>query len=201
MAKNIRKRKVNNKDISFLNRDFESFRNELIRYARVHYGDQILDFSESSLTGMFVDMAAYVGDVFSFYQDHQMSELSLETAVENKNIERLIRQSGVKIKGASPSIVEIDITVKIDAAPADANGSVLPDKSLLPIIIAGSVFSSKSGVDFELLENVDFSSADDEGTLLAALQIASTNAANTPTSFFMTLKGICTSAKSNICDF
>ena len=57
MAKNIRKRKINDKDISFLNRDFESFRNELIRYSRVHYGTEILDFSESSLAGMFVDIS------------------------------------------------------------------------------------------------------------------------------------------------
>ena len=152
MPKNIKKRKLNEKDVSYLNRDFESFRNELIRYSRVHYGDTILDFSEASLAGMFVDMAAYVGDVLSFYQDHQFNELSLETASETKNVERLIRDSGVKFHGASPAFVEIDLTFKVPAITNRTTGETIPDSTLMPIVRSGTIVSSTTSVQFELLE-------------------------------------------------
>ena len=74
---------------SYLNKDFDSFRNDLTNYARTYYPDKIQDFSETSLGGALVDLAAYVGDVMSFYLDHQFNELSLDTAVEFDNIQNL----------------------------------------------------------------------------------------------------------------
>ena len=195
MARNIRKKKINNKDISYLNRDFESFRNELIRYSRVHYGDTVVDFSESSLAGLFVDMAAYVGDVLSFYQDHQFNELSLETAVEDSNIEKLIRNSGVEIVGSSPAFVELDVRIKVDAIINNI-GSIVPDSTLLPKVRVGTIFSSLSGVDFELLEDLDFGDLDPNGELIATVEIASTNSANQPVNYFLSRKAKCSSAKT-----
>lgn len=195
MPKNIRKRKINNKDISYLNRDFESFRNELVRYARVHYSDSVQDFSESSLAGLLVDMASYVGDVLSFYQDHQFNELSLETAVEDDNIERLIRNSGIDIVGASPAYVELDLTIKVDAI-IDSTGGYIPDKRYMPRVQVGSIFSSLGGINFELLEAVDFSEVDDNGQLFANVTIAETDSDGKPINFFLTRVAICTSAKT-----
>ena len=40
------------------------------------------DFSETSLGGLFLDMAAFVGDTMSFYLDHQFNELNPTTATE-----------------------------------------------------------------------------------------------------------------------
>ena len=194
MARNIRKNKINNKDISYLNRDFESFRNELIRYARVHYANSIIDYTESSLAGMFVDMASYVGDVLSYYQDHQFNELSLETATEDANIERLIRNSGIEITGASPSFVEVDLTIKVDSILK--NDFLVPNSNHMPKIQVGSIFSSLDGVEFELMEEVDFSETDINGVLLADVVAASTNSTGQPIDYFLTRKAICTSAKT-----
>ena len=200
MPKNIRKRKINFKDTTYLNRDFESFRNELIRYARVHYGDTILDFSEASLAGMFVDMAAYVGDIMSFYQDHQFNELSLETAVEERNIERLIRSAGVEISGASPSYVEVSLKLKVDA-DTQTDGSTTPTVAALPVIRSGTSIASTSGVEFELLENIDFAEKDDDGELIATVEVASTNSDSVPTEYFLSRIGKFTSAKTVIESF
>lgn len=197
MARNIRKRKVNNKDISYLNRDFESFRNELVRYAKTHYSDTIQDYTESSLAGMFVDIAAYVGDTLSFYQDHQFNELSLETAVEEANIERLVRNSGIEITGASPAIVEIVLKIKVDAK-VNSIGSYAPDASLLPIINNNSIFSSKKGINFELLENVDFSEVDENGELLATIDIAESNSNGFPLTYYVSKTGYATSGKTEV---
>ena len=88
MPRNIKKEKKKEFDLNYLNKDFNSFQDDLRRFAKAHYSDKIQDFSESGLGGLFVDMAAYVGDVLSFYLDHQFSELDINTAVEPENIER-----------------------------------------------------------------------------------------------------------------
>ena len=80
---------------SFLNKDFVDFRSQLLDYARTYFPDRIQDFSEASLGGLFLDLAAYVGDVSSFYLDHQFRELDPATAVERDNIERMARNAGI----------------------------------------------------------------------------------------------------------
>ena len=70
MARNIKKELVSRRDIRYLNKDFQSFRDDLVNYARTHFSDKIQDFSENGLGGMFVDMSAYVGDflrIFVFF--------------------------------------------------------------------------------------------------------------------------------------
>ena len=67
----------------FLSKDFDGLRALLIEYARLYYPTKIRDFSESSVGGLFLDFAAYTGDVLSFYLDHQFGELNHDTAVEN----------------------------------------------------------------------------------------------------------------------
>ena len=75
---------------SYLAKDFDALRANLIQYARLYYPDRMQDFSETSLGGLLLDMAAYTGDVMSFYMDHQYNELDPDTAIETSNIERLI---------------------------------------------------------------------------------------------------------------
>ena len=48
MAKNIKKEIKKNKNFSYLQRDFESFRKEIVSYAREHYSEKSTDFSESN---------------------------------------------------------------------------------------------------------------------------------------------------------
>jgi hypothetical protein len=69
---------------SYVARDFDGFRGQLLEYARRFYPDKIQDFSEASLGGLLLDMASHVGDSMSFYLDHQFSELDPDTAVETR---------------------------------------------------------------------------------------------------------------------
>ena len=59
------------KQRKYLNKDFDALRATLLEYARTNFPDQIRDFSEASLGGLLLDLASYVGDVTSFYLDHQ----------------------------------------------------------------------------------------------------------------------------------
>jgi len=164
MAKNLKKQIKKNKEISYLAKDFDSFRAELINYARNHYGSKIVDFSESSVAGMFIDVASYVGDSLSYYLDHQFNELNLETAIEPKNIEALARQAGVETRGATPSTALAKIRMVIPAVTE--NGLRVINENYLPKILENSVFTSESGINFYTIETVDLSKKDSQGNIL-----------------------------------
>ena len=59
---------------------------DLQKFAKTYYPNNMQDFSESSLGGLLVDLAAYVGDTMSFYTDHQFRELDPLSAVEATNL-------------------------------------------------------------------------------------------------------------------
>lgn len=163
MPKNIKKDIKKHKDVAYTSKDFNSLRSDLLVYARQHYGNKIVDLSESSVGGLFLDMAAYVGDTLSFYLDHQFNELSLETAIETKNIETLIRNSGVQIRSASPAFVFAKLSFVIPATTF--RGNKIVDDTLLPKILAESKFTSQGGINFFSLEDIDFAEKDIDGVL------------------------------------
>ena len=196
MARNVRKKVINDRNVSYLHRDFESFRAELIRYSKTHYADQIQDFSESSLAGMFVDMAAYVGDVMSYYLDHQFNELSLETATEDQNVERLIRASGVEISGASPSIVEIEMSIIIDAITDTSTFNKVPDPEMLCKVQIGTIIESTAGIEFELLDEIDFAKKDENGNYEANKTILTTDSSGNTLKYLFSKRVLCTSSKT-----
>ena len=85
----------NARERNYLARDFNGFRTVLLEYAKQYYPDRIQDFSESSLGGLFLDMAAYVGDNMSFYLDHLYGELDAQTVTETKNAENILNNAEI----------------------------------------------------------------------------------------------------------
>lgn len=144
----------------FLNKTFNEFRGDMLNYVKTYYPDKLQDFSENSILGSLVDISAFVGDNLSFYLDHQFSELDPETAIEDVNLQSHIRNSGVKISGASPSIATLTFEIEI---PADQANNNIPLYDALPVIKNTSVFSSTEGINFRLLENLDFSAKKQNG--------------------------------------
>ena len=175
----------------YLAKDFDALRGQILEYARLYYPDRLRDFSESSLGGLFLDMAAYVGDNMSFYLDHQFSETNAETAVETVNIQRHLRQAGVPIVGASPALVTVNIYAELPAAKVD--NVFVPNPDAFPIVEAGSIFESDSGVSFNLLEDVDFSKKRSDGSLYATIKVGNRYSDGTPRSFVLIAAGLCIS--------
>ncbi len=171
---------------SYLNKDFDAMRSELLQFARTFYSDKIQDFSEASVGGMMLDFAAFVGDTNSFYLDHQFKELDPSLAVESSNIKRHLKNAGVKITGASPAVVAVSWAIEVPVK----KGTSEPKESLLPIILEGSVVESNSGVVFELTEDLDFSSRDKAGKLKAKKQVGSTDSIGNPLTVFLTMGGV-----------
>jgi len=191
VAKNTKKDLLSVKNRSFLNKDFDSFRSELLDYARTYFPDKIQDFSEASLGGLFLDLASYVGDVSSFYLDHQFRELDPETAVERENIERMARTAGVKITGASPAVASIFFTIEV---PSEQVGSKYqPQESLLPILLKDSTLISDNSIVFSTTQDLDFSEKDETGALVATIELKSTDASGNPATYLITRETTCVS--------
>lgn len=172
----------------YLAKDFDGFRAQLLEYARTYHSDKIKDFSDGGLGGVFLDFAAYVGDSMSFYLDHQYTELDPSDAVESKNIERHLRNSNVPITGNSPAVVELTFYIEV---PAETTNNVtMPQVTSLPIIMQGTIVSDTSGIEFTLLEDLDFSEKnEDDDTYIAEYKVGVVDQVGKPTSFVMALSG------------
>ena len=75
-----------NRDIRYIDRDFSSFRNELINYSKVYFPNTYNDFTDTSTGMLFMEMASYVGDVLSFYLDNQIQETFIQYARQTENL-------------------------------------------------------------------------------------------------------------------
>jgi hypothetical protein len=152
---------------SYLSKDYSSLRSDLLQHARIFYSDRIQDFSESSVGGLFLDMAASVGDTLTYYLDHQFKELSWSDAIETSNIERHIRNAGVKIGVASPANVVLTFLVEVPAKLD--NGAYVPNLDFAPKILATTEVKSSSDIIFSTVEDLDMGEKDSGGNVLAEI--------------------------------
>lgn len=152
---------------SYLNRDFNDFRLDLLKYSNTYFKDKIQDFSEASMGGLFLDMAAYVGDNMAFYLDHQFRELNPVTAVESKNIESMVRNAGIKITGNSPASVMVDFYIEVPAILDPTLGVKVPDTKYLPVIKSNAKLKSNTGLIFNLTHDIDYADRYENGSLVA----------------------------------
>lgn len=188
---NVKKNLVQKRQRSYLAKDFDSFKSELIQYAKTYFPDKIQDFSDASVGGMLIDFISYVGDSTSFYLDHQFNELGLDTAVERRNVERLIRLAGVKIRGASPAYCDVKFTITVDSLLG--SDGYAPNPAQLPIIRNGTRVTSNTNVVFTLRNDLDFSKKDSFGKYLYTSEISSTDSSGNPLTYKVTRTGTCES--------
>lgn len=148
--------KTTSKDIKYLGRDFDSLKKGLIEFTKVYYPNTYNDFNEASPGMMFVEMAAYVGDVLNYYVDSQFKESMLLYATERQNILSIASTMGYKPKLSVPSMVDIDIYQLLPATGTGEN--VAPDTYYTLKIESGmQARSSVGAIDFLVPNKVDFS--------------------------------------------
>jgi hypothetical protein len=190
MAIDIQKKLKKERKRSYLAKDTNSFRADLLRYAQAYFPDKIKDFSEASLGGLFIDMAAVVGDTMAFYLDHQFNEVNHDTAIEVSNIRRHIENAGVKITGAAPSSLDVRFYIEVDAELSGEQYT--PKASSLPVILAGTTLSSQEGIQFSLTQDLNFSEKDIDDNLIAEVEVSET-VSSRPSKYIMYLDGLCVS--------
>jgi hypothetical protein len=150
-----------NKNITYLNKDFTSFREALIEYAKTYYPTSYNDFSTSSPGTMFIEMASYVGDVLSFYLDNQVQENFLEYAKQTNNLYALAYMLGYRPKVTSAAVVTLDVYQQIPAS----GSNYAPDFNYAMTIEEGmqirsninnsNFFYTPNKVNFNLSSSID----------------------------------------------
>ncbi len=144
------------KDISYLGKDFNQFRKNLINFTKQYFPTQYTDFNESSPGMLFLEMASYVGDVLSYYSDNNLKESLLEQASERKNIYDLTKALGYNAKNTIPGHVNLDV---FQLVPATGTGSaVRPNWDYALTVKSGMRVKQKTGdIEFRTTDLVDFS--------------------------------------------
>jgi hypothetical protein len=147
---------ANTKDVNYLNRDFTSLRQQLIDFTKQYYPQSYKDFSESSPGQIFIEQAAYVGDVLSYYTDQQFFESYIQFAQDRRNIINGAKYLGYKPKVSSASSADVDVFQLLPSIRTIDN-EYLPDERYCLILQPFSQLSSTPGVNFVIEESIDFS--------------------------------------------
>lgn len=151
----------NVKDVNYLNKSFPEFRQNLIDFIKSYYPDSYQDFNESSPGMIFIELAAYVGDVLGFYIDNQYKENLLLYADEQKNVINIAQSLGYKPKLSAAASVEAYIYQIVPAM--SVSEEYQPNPAYLLKIGPNSAFRSDTNpsVVFRSTEEVDFADPTD----------------------------------------
>jgi hypothetical protein len=164
------------RNIQYINKDFTELRASLINYARTYFPTTYNDFSPSSPGMMFMEMAAYVGDIMSFYLDNQIQETYLQYARQTNNLYELAYMFGYKPNVTQVATVDIDFYQQVPALGAP--GSQSPDFSYALFIPANTTVTAGSpyNTTFLVEDPVDFSvSSSGDPTEVTVYQVTGGN--------------------------
>ena len=144
------------RDIKYINKDFSELRASLVDYAKTYFPTTYNDFSPTSPGMMFMEMAAYVGDVLSFYLDNQVQENFLQYARQTNNLYELAYMFGYKPNVTQVATTNIDLYQQV---PAVLSGSTyIPDFSYSLFVDKNATATSttNSSINFLIEDPVDF---------------------------------------------
>ena len=157
------------KEVRYLNKDFTSFKDNLIEFTKIYFPNAYNDFNEASPGMMFIEMASYVGDVLSYYIDNQFKESLLSFAEEKRTVYNMAQSLGYKPKLSSASSVDIDVFQTVPAVTSGTGDSYItkPDLNYAMNLKSGMELLSDTGVSFVTTEdcNFKFSSSYDPMTI------------------------------------
>jgi hypothetical protein len=170
------------RNIQYINKDFTELRANLINYARTYFPTTYNDFSPASPGMMFMEMAAYVGDVLSFYMDNQIQENFLQYARQTNNLYELAYMFGYKPNVTQVASTFIDFYQQV---PSKLSGSTyVPDFSYALYIEPNSTVTQNlaNNVTFLIEDPIDFSvSSSGDPTEVTVYEISGTD----PTYFLL----------------
>ena len=145
------------RNIQYINKDFTELRASLVNYARTYFPTTYNDFSPSSPGMMFMEMAAYVGDIMSFYLDNQIQETYLQYARQTNNLYELAYMFGYKPNVTQVATVDIDFYQQVPAI--GSIGSQAPDFNYALYVPNNTIVTSTASgsISFLIEDPVDFS--------------------------------------------
>jgi hypothetical protein len=147
------------KDIKYINKDFLEYRSQLINYSQTYFPKTYTDFTNTSPGMMFIEQAAYVGDVLSFYLDNQIQENFLQYARQQSNIFDMAYMYGYKPRVTGLSNTIIDVYQQVPSKLV--NNESVPDYDYALYVDANTSIKTNSAtpITFTLDNPIDFTSS------------------------------------------
>jgi len=145
------------RNIQYINKDFTELRASLVDYAKTYFPTTYTDFSPTSPGMMFMEMAAYVGDVLSFYMDNQIQENFLQYARQTNNLYELAYMFGYKPNVTQVATTYINFYQQVPAVGSSPN--IVPDFTYTLLVPENSTVAStlSPSVSFLIQDPIDFS--------------------------------------------
>ena len=145
------------RNIQYINKDFTELRASLVDYAKTYFPTTYTDFSPTSPGMMFMEMAAYVGDVLSFYMDNQVQENFLQYARQTNNLYELAYMFGYKPNVTQVANADLDFYQQVPAVGTVPN--IVPDFSYSLLVPENSTVTSvlNPNITFLIQDPIDFS--------------------------------------------
>jgi hypothetical protein len=145
------------RDIKYLNRDFSDIRAKLIEFSQTYFPNTYNDFSPTSPGMMFMEQAAYVGDVMSFYLDNQLQETFTTLARQTNNLYELAYMFGYKPKATTAAQTTIELFQQVPSKLV--GGNYVPDFNYALTIGENTTIASStnSKLNFLIQDKCDFS--------------------------------------------
>ena len=149
-----------NKNINYVGKDFATLKQNLVDFTKTYFPNTYSDFNEASPGMVFIEQAAAIGDVLSFYQDVQLKESMLAYATERKNVISLAQSMGYKPKVTTPAVTTLTV---YQLVPTKGAPDYAPDDRCYLKIKEGMEIESTSVADviFRTTDSVDFSNPND----------------------------------------
>jgi hypothetical protein len=149
------------KNLNYVGKDFSTLKQNLVDFTKTYFPDTYSDFNEASPGMVFIEQAAAIGDVLSFYQDTQLKESMLAYATERKNVVSLAQSMGYKPKITSPAVTTITVYQLVPSIGTGVNNK--PDSSYYLKIKDGMEITSttNSSITFRTVDSIDFENETD----------------------------------------
>jgi hypothetical protein len=137
---------------------------------------------------MFIEQAAYVGDILSYYTDAQLKESFINLASNKNNIYQLAQNLGYKPKISTPASVTLTLYQTLPSKYVSSNGTSVnyePDFDYALKINEGMLVGSNSNQNVEFLTTdfVDFADSNNR-----EVSVFTVDASNNPITYLITKK-------------
>ena len=96
--------------ISYLNRNYDDYRNSIIEIARLYYPDVFENLNDASVGAWLIDVLSDIGDNLNYHIDKSVQETSLMSANEFSSIQDIARSNGLRIPYKKAAMVEIELS-------------------------------------------------------------------------------------------
>ena len=127
--------------LSYLNRNYDDYRQSIIDITRQYYPDVFENLNDASVGAWLINV----------------QETYLDSSKEFTSIQNIARTNGLRIPYKKAALVEIELSCRLPLYQqgSEGDGDMMADETYCPYVKRGTLFSNGT-TTFELVHNVDF---------------------------------------------